>query len=80
MGVVAREQHVAMLANDTIHTPKQYWDEVPWASVFVEVASWVLIGVGCLYFLMGIFCLKRLRDRFRANFQEKMKQYKEFSK
>lgn len=76
LGVVAKEQHIAMLANDTLLTPKQYWNGVPWASIFVSVTSWCIIGLGCTYFVFGIFCLKQLRDRFRNKFQEKMRLYK----
>jgi hypothetical protein len=75
--MVAKEQHIAMLANDTLITPKQYWNGVPWPSIFVEVASWCIIGIGCTYFVLGVFCLKALRDRFRRIFQGRMRAYKE---
>lgn len=76
LGMVSKEQHVAMLANETLIAPKQYWNDVKWPSIFVEVTSWSFMGIGCLYFLLGVFCLKALRDRFRNKFQTRMRVYK----
>jgi hypothetical protein len=30
------------------------------ASAFIEAAGYIMIGVGVLYFLLGIFCVKRV--------------------
>jgi hypothetical protein len=73
-GVVAKEQHLAMLANGTLvvkENTKAYW-----AALFVQVSSWWIIGIGVLYFLMGIFCLKRMRNRFREQYQVRLTDYK----
>ncbi|CAN0096446.1 unnamed protein product [Heterosigma akashiwo] len=32
------------------------------ATAVVELTAYIIIGVGLLYILMGVFCLKRLRD------------------
>lgn len=82
LGVVAKEQHLAMLANGTLvvkQNTKAYWNGV-WAALFVQVSSWWLIGIGILYFLMGIFFLRELRNRFREQYQTRLREYKEATK
>jgi len=47
-GVVAKEQHLAMLANGTLvvkENTKAYWNGV-WAALFVQISSWWMIGIG----------------------------------
>lgn len=81
-GVVAKEQHLAMLANGTLvvkENTKEYWNGV-WAALFVQVSSWWIIGIGILYFLMGIFCLKGIRNRFRVQYQARLRAYKDEKK
>jgi hypothetical protein len=76
-GVVAREQHLAMLANGTLivkENSKEYWNGV-WASLFVEISSWWIIGIGILYFLLGIFCMKAVRNRFREQYQSRLRAF-----
>jgi len=34
-------------------------------SIFIEISSWAMVGAGLLYFLMGIFRLKRIKDKRR---------------
>jgi len=79
LGVVAREQHLAMLANGTLvvkENSKEYWNGV-WASLFVEISSWWIIGIGILYFLLGLFCMKAVRNRFREQYQSRLRDFYE---
>ena len=71
LGIVAKEQHTAMLKNHTLVTASSVW-----AFLFVEVSSWCIVAIGLLYFLLGLFCLKRFRDRFRGQYQVRMRGYK----
>lgn len=71
-GVVVKEQHVAMFANGSI--PKEYWDGV-WTNLIIAIASWWIIGIGCLYFFLGMICLKRVRDRCREHYRKKVLEY-----
>lgn len=76
-GVVAKEQHLALIANGTLKVKDfedGYWDSVR-ASLIVEITSWWIIGCGCLYFIMGVFCMKPIRNRFRRNYQSRMRAY-----
>ncbi|CAM9360624.1 unnamed protein product [Choristocarpus tenellus] len=33
------------------------------ASMYVTVIGWIMVAIGVLYFLMGLCCVKRLRDK-----------------
>lgn len=74
LGVVAKEQHIAMVAKGSI--PKKYWDGV-WTNLFIEVASWWIIGIGCAYFLLGLICMKRVLHRCREQYQTRLREYEE---
>jgi hypothetical protein len=56
-------------ANDEFH--------IAWFSLLIQIAAWALCGVGILYFVMGLFCLKRLRDKLVTSDHAKRKAYKE---
>ena len=51
--------------------------EVSWAALINQIAAISLISLGVLYFLMGIFCLQRLRNRHVYNDRKKWKEYRE---
>ena len=72
LGVVAFEQETVAL---TVLNRDAYWGAV-WSSVFFQVVSWWMIGVGCLYFLMGILCMKRILQRCRDGYQRRIIEYK----
>ncbi len=80
VGVLALDQRVSMIHYGFLN-PKtsasfgDTWNEL-WTTIFIEATSWSMIGVGSLYFLMGVFCMKRLRNKYRAEYQKKLKEYK----
>jgi len=81
LGVVEIEQHYAMAADgslNSLNTEKlpDVTLNVEWASFFINISSWWLIGIGCLYFFMGVFCMKAVRKRCREQYQKKWETYK----
>lgn len=50
---------------------------IAWASVFMEVSSWLMLATGALYTLLGVFCCKRVRDRMKQKEKDAWKRYKE---
>jgi hypothetical protein len=46
---------------------------VSWLALFNLAAAWSLMGLGILYFLMGILCLQRLRNRYVYDHRQKLK-------
>ena len=72
LGVIVKEQQIAMLAKGAI--PKEYWDGIK-TNLLMEVLSWWMIGIGCTYFLFGALCLKVIRDKSREKYQAKLQEY-----
>jgi hypothetical protein len=50
-----RIQDMVAHARDRFH--------VAWFSLFMQVSSWMMLGLGITYMLLGVCCLKRLRDK-----------------
>jgi hypothetical protein len=65
IGVIGLEE------NDTY----EYKDDPPLgagsAKYFLHVVSWIIIGVGAIYFVMGLLCIQRQYEFERVEFKEK---------
>ena len=61
---------------DIVHKGQQSNREVGWAAIFMQLSSWLMLGVGTLYMLMGLCCLKRVRDRMKEKEQNEWKEYR----
>jgi len=59
-------------AKDTFH--------VAWLSLFIDISSWVMIGLGAIYMLLGICCMKGVRDRMKTDYKKRWKTYREHMK
>ena len=73
------EQKVAMLSNGALNTiaQKKRFVDVRWTMLFIEVSSWWMVSIGCLYFLFGLCFMQKVRDKCREKYQERKKKYKE---
>jgi len=49
---------------------------VAWASLFMQISSWLIFACGIFYMLMGLCCLKRLRDKIRIKDKDVWKKYR----
>ena len=49
---------------------------VAWASLFMQISSWLITACGIFYMLMGLCCLKKLRDRIRKRDRAVWKKYR----
>lgn len=49
---------------------------VAWASLFMQISSWLIFACGIFYMFMGICCLKRLRDKLREKDKKAWKKYR----
>jgi hypothetical protein len=47
------------------------------ALTFILVIAWIMIGLGVLYFVMGVLCLQLVSNRLRADYQERLERSKE---
>uniref|UniRef100_A0A7S1ZNF7 Uncharacterized protein n=1 Tax=Trieres chinensis TaxID=1514140 RepID=A0A7S1ZNF7_TRICV len=63
MGLVGMEQSTAVLAKEPFHQL--------FVSLFIRISSWALVVMGGIYFVMGVLCMKGLRDKVRDEYREK---------
>ncbi len=75
-GVMALDQRTSMIKYGFLNTKNdtsfgQTWNEL-WTSLIIVGTSWTMIGTGCLYFLMEIFCMRIVRDRCRKQYKKKV--------
>jgi multisubunit Na+/H+ antiporter MnhC subunit len=47
------------------------------ALTFVMVIAWIMIGLGVLYFVMGVLCLQLVLNRLREEYQERLERSNE---
>mmetsp|Transcript_11264 Transcript_11264/g.15884 ORF Transcript_11264/g.15884 Transcript_11264/m.15884 type:complete len:322 (-) Transcript_11264:228-1193(-) len=80
LGLVGMEQEIAMssnLSNETGQSDKfALYLDVKWALLFIQVTSWWMVAMGCLYFLFGLFCMKRILRRCRHHYQSRLVKYR----
>lgn len=49
---------------------------IGWAPIFMQISSWVMLGIGGLYFLLGLCCLQALRRKLKQDEKERWQQYR----
>jgi hypothetical protein len=76
LGATCLEQAYNERVNDMMaHADDEF--HIAWFSLLIQIAAWALCLIGVLYFVMGLFCLKRLRDRLVHADRARRKAYKE---
>jgi len=50
------------------------------ATLFMSITSWIMIGVGVLYTLLGLFCMQSWYDRMEKAHGEKVREWKDKKK
>lgn len=76
IGLSALEEAYSERVDDMIAHQKDQF-HVSWLSLFMQVSSWVMLVLGCIYMLFGLCCLKVLRDKLYRNHKEKWQIYRE---
>jgi len=93
IGIIGMEQDVAMKVED-IATSKAATNSILgpnygflFASLFIAITTWVMVGVGVLYMVLGVMCLQKWYERLEKEYSNKvtewkrnMKREKEFQK
>ena len=49
------------------------WSEI--SVIFVELPPWIMGGVGLLYMVLGLLCMRAVRDRCREDYQRRLEDY-----
>lgn len=60
---------------EIVHTHADEF-HVAWASLFMQIASWLMLACGLLYMIMGMLCLQGLHDKMYAKNKDAWKKYK----
>lgn len=76
LGLICVEESYSERVKDLVQHGKDEF-HVGWVSIFMQISSWFMLGVGSLYMLMGIFCLKGMRDRMHEKEREDWKIYRQ---
>jgi hypothetical protein len=50
---------------------------VSWISLFMQVSSWMMVGLGVVYMILGICCLQRIRNKVVKRYREQWTLYRE---
>ena len=66
IGVLGIVENETMSLRDS---DKEHWAH---SLVYIKVVAWMMVGVGILYFTMGILCLQIAYNRLRKNYQERL--------
>jgi len=45
--------------------------------LFIKVVAWMMVGIGCLYFVMGCLCLQIVLNKMREDYQFRVQRGKE---
>jgi hypothetical protein len=69
LGLTCQEESYSKQVNDMLaHANEKF--HVAWFAHFWQVSAWSLCALGALYFVMGLFCMKRVQDKLLKQDQE----------
>jgi hypothetical protein len=83
LGLICVEEAYSERVRDIVsrdivnHSSRTDEFHIGWLSIFMQISSWFMLGVGAFYMLLGVFCLRGLRDRMQRQENEDWKKYRE---
>lgn len=73
-GLVGLEQaYNARVEDISKHASSKY--HIGWIPLFMQLSSWAMVTIGHFYILMGLLCMKQLRDRLKEEYQNHLDEY-----
>lgn len=76
LGLIGMEQGIAVRV-DMLHLDHVASAAAQFASLFLQITSWIETCLGYFYIVMGLFCMKAMRDNVRAKEKERLEILKE---
>ena len=76
IGLICVEESYSERVKDLVAHGKDEF-HIGWASIFMQISSWLMLVFGLVYLLLGICCMKRLRDRMKENERQAWRDYRE---
>mmetsp|Transcript_1948 Transcript_1948/g.2646 ORF Transcript_1948/g.2646 Transcript_1948/m.2646 type:complete len:176 (-) Transcript_1948:137-664(-) len=79
LGIIGQEEAYSGRITDMLQNAG---DElhVAWAALFMQITSWALFSIGCIYLMGGLCCIKVLRDKLEKDHKKRVEEYKEIAK
>jgi len=77
LGLICVEEAYSERVKDIVSHAASDEFHVGWAAIFMEVTSWLMLSCGVVYLLLGMCCMKGLRDRIKQNEIDAWKKYRE---
>lgn len=75
IGLVCTTEAYSERVDDLLtHSNQRFY--IGWGAVFMQVSSWMMFAIGAIYMLLGMCCLRGLRDRMKQKEKEDWKQYR----
>lgn len=75
VGLICVEESYSERVKDILAHNKDSF-HVGWPAIFMQLSSWFMLAVGLTYMLLGVCCLKRMRDRMKAKEIEDWREYR----
>jgi len=79
IGLIGLEQDLAKKVEDiAAGTTSVFGPDIGtlFAMLFVSITTWIIIGVGALYAVLGLLCLQRWNERMEKDHTEKVNEWK----
>ena len=76
LGLICVEESYSERVKDILNHGKDEF-HVGWLAIFMQITSWFMLAIGVLYMLLGLCCLKRVRDRMKEREIEAWREYRE---
>lgn len=79
IGIIGMEQDVAIkvedIASGTTNILGPDYGNL-FASLLVAITTWIMVGVGVLYMILGVMCLQQWYERLEKEYQKKVEEWK----
>jgi predicted membrane protein len=79
IGLIGLEQDLAKKVEDiAAGTTSVFGPDIGtlFAMLFVSITTWIIIGVGAIYAVLGLLCLQRWHERMEKDHTEKVNEWK----
>jgi hypothetical protein len=84
IGIIGMEQDVAIKVEDIASGTSNILLGPNYATLFaslsIAIATWIMVGVGVLYMLLGVMCLQKLYERLEKEYHDKLTEWKQKKK
>jgi hypothetical protein len=74
LGVIGMEEAYSGRIDDMVHHASTDF-HVAWAPLFMQISSWLVFVIGCVYMIFGVCCLQLVRDNLDKQHKKQVKEF-----